>query len=341
MLLSGNYVFTDYLLVILLLVVGLILIIKGGDFFVDGASWLAETSGIPKFIIGATIVSVATTLPEIIVSLISAKESADLAIGNAVGSVTFNTGLIMSLALICAPFKFEKRKEYLFKGVLLTVTMAVLWLFCFNGTDLNNLSFASTGTLPLVGSIILLIFFITFIVENVISAKENAEKEENEEKVKPSKKEVIINLSKLIGGAAGIAIGAILLKDNSISLASMLGVPEKIIGVTIVAVGTSLPELVTMIIAVKKGQSSLSIGNIIGANTIDLAIILPLSSFVVGGAGLNVQGQFLLIDMPVTLAVIAIGVIPSLIFKKFSRWQGITMAAIYLSYFVLNIILVL
>jgi cation:H+ antiporter len=148
----------------------------------------------------------------------------------------------------------------------------------------------------------------------------------------------IINLAKLIGGAAGIAVGAILLKDNAATLAAMAGIPQAVIGVTVLAIGTSLPELVTMIIAVKKGEASLSIGNIIGANTIDLAIILPLSAFIAGGAGLSVTNLHLLITMPVTLLIILIGIVPTLIFKKFSRWQGIVMFVIYLGYFVYNIV---
>ena len=120
----------DVVLICVLLIVGLVLIIKGGDYFVDGASWLAEVSGIPKVIVGATIVSVATTLPEIVVSLITVKSSADAAIGNAVGSVVFNTGIIMAIALIAQPF-IIKRKDYAFKGILLSLVMATFTVISF------------------------------------------------------------------------------------------------------------------------------------------------------------------------------------------------------------------
>ncbi len=342
-------------LICVLLVVGLILIIKGGDYFVDGASWLAEASGIPKFIVGATIVSVATTLPEIVVSLISAKSSPDMAIGNAVGSVVFNSGVIMAIALIAQPFLI-KRKDYAFKGILLTSVMAILFGFSLLGLKGGAITQASQGSLSIVGSIILLILFVVFIVENVISAKKNAlenaqlkqgDLNENvegetqlEEKPVATKKSVTINLIKLIGGAIAIGGGAILLKDNAVKLCILFGLSEALIGVTILAIGTSLPELVTMIIAVKKGQASLSIGNIIGANTIDLAIILPLSAFIVGGA-LPVSFVHLFVTMPTTLLIIAIGIIPTLISKKFSRWQGVLMMGIYLAYFVFNIVYVL
>ncbi len=338
--------FWDVVLICLFLVVGLVLIIKGGDNFVDGASWVAEASGIPKFIVGATIVSVATTLPEIVVSLISAKSQPDMAIGNAVGSVVFNAGVILGIALMCQPFKIE-RKDYAFKGILLVAVMAILALFSFQGVDLKNLSFESTGVFGYIGSAILLILFIVFIVENVISAKKNALESAKlqdiesgeEEKVPTDKKSVITNILKLVLGAAAIAGGAILLKDNAVKLAELAKIPGAVIGVTILAIGTSLPELVTMIIAVKKGQASLSVGNIIGANTIDLALILPLSAFIAGGAGVPVVSEHLLITMPVTLLILAIAIIPTLIFKKFDRWQGITIFAIYSVYFIYNIIM--
>lgn len=328
------------LLIILLLIIGLVLIIKGGDYFVDGASWLAEVSGIPKFIVGATIVSIATTLPEIVVSLISAKSEPDMAIGNAIGSVVFNSGVIMAIALIASPF-IIKRKDYAFKGILLTTVIALLTGFCFIGVNSTPITFETTATFGYVGAVVLLILFIVFIVENVTSAKKNAAKQKEEDKIVATKKSVILNLVKLIVGAGGIAAGAILLKDNAVKLATLAGISQAVIGVTILAIGTSLPELVTMIIAVKKGEASLSIGNIIGANTIDLAIILPLSAFIAGGNGLFVSNIHLLLTMPVTLLVIAIGIIPTLIFKKFSRWQGILMFSIYLAYFIFNILYVI
>ena len=331
----------DIVLIFVLLIVGLVLIIKGGDYFVDGASWLAEVSGIPKFIVGATIVSVATTLPEIVVSLISAKGQPDMAIGNAVGSVVFNSGVIMAIALIAQPFVI-KRKDYAFKGILLTCVMALLFFFSFNRLNIGNpdkvFSPETSGVFGYVGASVLLILFIVFIVENVISAKKASENSEDDDKPVATKKSVTVNLLKLILGAAAIAIGAILLKDNAVKIAQLAGLSEALIGVTILAIGTSLPELVTMIIAVKKGEASLSIGNIIGANTIDLAIILPLSAFIAGGQGLPVGHEHLLLTMPVTLGIVAIGIIPTLVFKKFARWQGITMFTAYLAYFVFNIV---
>ena len=329
-------------LICVLLVVGLVLIIKGGDYFVDGASWLAEVSGIPKVIVGATIVSVATTLPEIVVSLITVKSSPDAAIGNAVGSVVFNAGIIMAIALIAQPF-IIKRKVYAFKSLLLNAVMATFVVVSFISISGEKFALSTNGVFGYVGAALLFIMFIIFIIENVISAKREANNDDEQAVVKPlaTKKSVSINLLKLILGAVAIGGGAILLKDNAVALARIMGVSDALIGVTILAIGTSLPELVTMIIAVKKGEASLSIGNIIGANTIDLTLIMPLSTVIVGGAGLLVSGIHLFVTLPVTLLIIMIGTIPTLISKKFARWQGVLMALIYLAYFVFNIIYVM
>lgn len=328
-------------LICVLLIVGLILIIKGGDYFVDGASWLAEVSGIPKVIVGATIVSVATTLPEIVVSLITVKSSPDAAIGNAVGSVVFNTGIIMAIALIAQPF-IIKRKDYAFKGILLSLVMATFTVISFISVAGKKVSLSTNGVFGYVGAVLLFIMFIVFIIENVISAKREANNDDEQAVVKPlaTKKSVTVNLLKLILGAVAIGGGAILLKENSVAIARIIGVSDALIGVTILAIGTSLPELVTMIIAVKKGEASLSIGNIIGANTIDLALIMPISTLIVGGSGLLVSGIHLFVTLPVTLFIILTGIIPTLIFKKFARWQGLLMALTYLAYFVFNIIYV-
>lgn len=304
--------------VIIMFVLGLFFIVKGGDIFVDAATWIAEATGIPKFIIGATVVSFATTLPELLVSAIAAsKGQNDMAIGNAVGSVTANVGLIMSISVLCMP-ALVKRKEIAFKGSMMI--LAVVCLFVFS-LSLN---------LSLVQSIIMMVIFATFMAENIISGKKSMGREENEGP-KATAKDVVINVTKFILGAAGIVIGADLLVDDGTILAQKMGVSEAIIGVTIIAVGTSLPELVTTITAIVKKQSDLSIGNIIGANIIDLTMILPICAFISKGS-LPVGPQSAYLDMPICLLVISIAIIPTIIFKKLSRWQGALMMCIYIGY---------
>jgi len=207
-------------LVLLLFAVGLICIIKGGDLFVDAATWIAEASGIPKFIIGATVVSFATTMPEMLVSIFSALEgNADIAIGNAVGSVTANTGLIMCLSLICMECTMPRR-QYAVKAVLLLAAIAVLF------------GFTRDGQLSILESVLILVIFVCFIAESLVSARREQSLEAPEQDARPKTdgRTVALNIGKFVLGAAAIVLGAQLLIDNGTALAQMLGVPDAIIG---------------------------------------------------------------------------------------------------------------
>ncbi len=312
--------------IIFLFIVGIVFIVKGGDFFVDAASWIAEVSGIPKLIIGATIVSLATTLPEMLVSVMAAaKKNVDMAIGNAVGSVTANIGLIMAISLICMPAVI-KRADYLMKSLLMLAAASLIVVCGFQG---------ETG----IGiSAVLVLIFFAFLWENVSSAKRSMKEGSQGEKrkLKAGKKEVWVNIAKFVVGAVGIVWGADLLVDNGSALATMVGIPERVIGVTIIAVGTSLPELITTVTAIVKKQSSLSVGNILGANIIDLSLILPLSSFV-SGRPLPITEASARIDLPACLLVGCIAVIPAMIFQRFRRWQGILLLAVYVGYLCLTL----
>ncbi len=334
---------------ILLIAVGIVLIVKGGDWFVDAASWIAKVSGVPTFIIGATIVSVATTLPEVIVSTMAAAEgSVDMAIGNAVGSVNCNVALIMAISLIFMPAKF-KRKDYAAKIFILFIAIALLW------------GLSANGELNMYLSLIVLALFFLFLLENVLSAKKrtktvpdlgdtikvdeynyvsydanfklNPDGTVTGKKVreKPSKKEIIKNVILFALGTAGIVGGAQLLVNYGSELARIIHIPESVISVTIIAVGTSLPELVTTITAIIKKKSELSVGNIIGANIIDVALILPLCSMIAGG-NLAVNAQTLTIDFPFCIAAVGVALIPALIKGKFMRWQGVLLLCGYVAY---------
>ena len=346
----------DIFLIVLLFLLGLVLIIKGGDIFVDSAGWIAEKSGIPKFIIGATIVSFVTTLPELVASIIGTVEgSLGLAVGNAIGSVTANTGLIMSISIIFMPAVI-KRSQYAFKTILLMLITLILGLCLLN------------GHLALWQSIVVILFCIIFMVENVLSAKAMTEKpvleeETSKEEAKEDESEqesskggfvdslkyifsfggedkfsnkttIIFNIIKFVLGGVGIYFGAKLLVDKGVALATILHISEDVIGLTLVAIGTSLPELVTTITAIAKKQSSLSVGNIVGANIIDMSLILPICGFVSGGTLILDSMQTAYLDIPVSLSLMLIAFIPTLITRKFQRWQGILMLAIYIAYLV-------
>lgn len=306
----------SHLIVIILFLIGLLLIIKGGDYFVDSAVWFAEALNVPKFIIGATIVSFATTLPELLVSLFASIEGKNvMAAGNAIGSVTANLGLIMGISLICIP-SVIKRREFAFKGILMAVTCGLLWIF------------SKDGKLGILESIIMLLCFVIFMTENTLTAKNTMTSSDKEE---ISKKDLWKNIFFFIVGIAGIVLGSQLLVDNGSEIARMFGISEGIISVTIIAIGTSLPELVTTLTAISKKQSALSVGNIIGANIIDLAVILPICSLVSGGTA-PVEMQTYAIDIPVCLGIIMMAIVPPLLFKRMYRIQGILMLVAYIAY---------
>ena len=306
---------------LLLFVIGLVLIVKGGDLFVDAASWIAEVSGIPKFIVGATIVSLATTLPEMIVSVMAAVEGkVDMAVGNAVGSVTANTALIFAIAVLFMTVELTRR-QYLTKSMILIASSAVVLLASL------------TGQFQFWGTIVLFLLFFAFIFENVKQAKLEMH---DAEKPEFFGKELTKNLVMFVLGAAGIVVGSRLLVDSGSAIAAYLGVPESIIAVTLVAVGTSLPELVTTITSIIKKQSSLSAGNIIGANIIDLCLILPLCDLV-SAEKLPISHQSIVLDMPVCLLVVVTCVLPMLLRQKSSKVQGAVLLVLYIGYLIVLI----
>ena len=297
-------------------IVGLVLTIKGGDWFVDSASWFAEATGIPKFVVGATVVSFATTLPELLVSVRAAMNgSAQLAIGNAVGSVTANTTLIMGVSLV-AMAGVVSRKSFSLKGGLLLASVV--------GLTLLSLS----KSLPTWSAFVLWAIFLVFMISNLIEGKKGAA---NDTIDSYEKKEVPAKILWFVIGTASIVFGAEFLVSSGKTIASSMGISETIIGFTVIALGTSLPELVTTLTAIRKKESSLSVGNIIGANIIDTTLILPLCA-VINGESLPVERINLVFDFPVCIAACAIAVVPTIIQGRFKKWQGFALLAIYALY---------
>lgn len=315
------------LITVVLFLLGVLLIVKGGDWFVDAATWMAEVTGIPKFIVGATIVSLATTLPELIVSALASLEGkVDMAIGNAVGSVIANTGLILAISLLFMAGPVARR-QFNGKALLLIAATPALWLGC------------RSGRLTLMGSALVFVIFVAYIVENIIKTREIVAYDATGamEATTADKADLPKNLVLFVAGTVGIVVGARLLVDNGSELARILGVPENIIALTFVAIGTSLPELVTTVTAIVKKQSSLSVGNIVGANIIDMTMILPVCAALSGGA-LTVGAQTIAIDLPAALIVSLIALVPPMFTQRFYKWQGAALLAAYAGY--LAIILV-
>lgn len=306
---------------VLLFLLGLLLIIKGGDWFLDGAVWIAEATGVPRFIIGATIVSLATTLPELTVSVTGTLQGeVDLAVGNAVGSVTANLGLILGISLVCIP-SAVKRAQFQLKALLMVLGAAML------------LVLSRGGVLKAGPGLTLFVIFAFYLWSNLRDAKAGMAQNRDERPRTVSRRQMVEKLFLFALGITAIVIGSQLLINYGSELALLMGVPASIIGVTMVAIGTSLPELVTTLTAIAKKEASMSVGNIIGANVIDLTMILPVCSAVSGGH-LVIGSQTTALDLPVCLGICCLAVLPPLVKGRFYRWQGVLMLAAYAAYVV-------
>ena len=323
---------------VLLFVIGLAIIIKGGDWFVEAAVWLAEITGVPKMLIGATIVSLATTLPELFVSLFAVTGGSQaLGIGNAIGSVICNTGLILALSIAVRPSTIEK--ELFFKKVaIMVLSLAAVFIFSLD------------GTLTRLESVPLVVLLGLFVYMNIRHARRSMlEAQKQVRHINTNTKSTLINIGKFVLGAAGIVIGAQLLVNNGVKIAAALGVSEGIIGVSIIAIGTSLPELVTTLTALRKKETSLGIGNILGANILNIALILSVCGLIAPN-GLSIGAETmsfgaksisrtLCIDMPVAALLFAILIIVPVLMKgKLKRLQGIIMLAVYIGFIALLVI---
>lgn len=299
--------------------VGLLLICKGGDWFVDAASAIARALGIPKYIVGATIVSFATTMPEILVSVAAAlKGSAVMAIGNAVGSVSANTGIILGVSLFCLPSVIDRR-EYLTKNILYLGCLLLLFI------SFRDRSFDAGDCLFLLGGGIL---FLLMNVKNTMTGRTERERLPGGKRALPGR------LCFFALGAACVVVGSELLIDSACALARQFQISEEIISVTILAMGTSLPEFVTTITAILKKESSLSVGNIVGANVIDTAFILPICTLLTGQP-LSVAPQMAEIDMPICILLSVMALTPMLVRGRSRRVDGAAVFAVYMVYFLI------
>lgn len=312
---------------ILLFLLGFVLLIKGGDWFVDGAAGIAHRFHLPELLIGATVVSIGTTLPEVMVSSqAAAAGNAGISYGNAIGSIICNTSLIAALTVAIKPGKV-KRSSLMLPSAFFAGAAIVY----------SAIAYTVGGFTRLMG-IGFLAVFVVYIIVSVLQMKKHpemadGESEEEETKERPLWLELVL----LVVGAAVIAVGANLLVNNGTKIAQWLGVPDSVIGLTMVALGTSLPELITAITSLMKGHGALSLGNVIGANLFNIILVsgmaITISPFRIPAektiAGMNAS---LVVDVPLMLIVMAILVIPALIKQKLSRWQGILLLLLYVAF---------
>ena len=311
------------LIPVLLFIVGLLFLIKGGDWFVDGASALARRFHLPELLIGATVVSIGTTLPEVMVSTMSALSGhGEIAYGNAIGSVICNAALIAAITIAVRPGRVDPK------------TLKTPVAFFFAAAAIYCIAAYVFGRFTRVMGIIMLAVFVAYMAANVLQMKNTpaGEQEASEEEM-PLAKTLIL----LVLGAVLIAVGANLLVDNGTLIAQALGVPESVIALTFVALGTSLPELVTAITSLVKGHSDLSLGNVVGANVFNLVLVsgmsITLAPFTIPqSATLFGINSSLVLDLPVMLTVMLILTVPALVKGKLNRAQGILLLAIYAAF---------
>jgi len=312
---------------ILLFAIGLVLLIKGGDWFVDGATGVAKRFHIPELLIGATVVSIGTTLPEVMVSAISAAQgSGAMAYGNAIGSIICNTSLIAAITVAIKPCGADRK------------TMLVPVLFFFGAAISYAIVAYVSGTFSRAFGIGLLTVFVVYMVMNTLQAVKDSKNNKQTDEVVEGK--AIKDIALLIVGAVLIAGGAKLLVDNGTEIAKAVGIPQSVIALTFVALGTSLPELVTAITSLVKGHGALSLGNIIGANLFNIILVSGVS-VTISPFGLNESlangsiksigtlNSSLVVDVPLMLTVMVILTVPTLFKQRLSRWQGILLLMLY------------
>ena len=302
---------------LLFLVIGMIFLIKGADFFVDGASRVAKAFNIPSLIIGLTLVSIGTSLPELSVSVNAALTgNADISYGNVIGSNIFNVFVVIGASAIFTPMIIDKSMKKYDVPILLGI-YGLFTIFSFVITP---------NILDRVESIIFCILFIGYLVFLVLrTKKENAGKEEEEEE-KPRK--MWVNIVFIILGLAGIVAGGEFVVTTAENLALMAGMSKLLVGLTIVAVGTSLPELVTSMVAAKKGENDIAVGNAVGSSIFNILLILGVASTI---APIGFETSTII---DVVAMIVSAGMVMLFAFKgsKVNRWQGLLMILVYAVY---------
>lgn len=312
----------------IILIIGFVLLIKGADYFVDGSSAIAKKVGIPSVIVGLTLVSLGTSAPELAVSVISSIQgNNDITLGNVIGSNLFNSLVVLGVSAMIVPLVIKKKdtKRDFSVNIFSTILVVVLTLvgFLLGGKVISRLD-----------GIILLICTLIYMVILIFQSKGNNSEDISEiEDIKLSTK-IILSII----GVAGITIGGQLVVNSSKEIATTFGISDKLIGLTIVAIGTSLPELVTSVVAILKGEDDIALGNILGSNTFNLLLILGTASAI---NSIKVSTS-LFIDLAVLLVVTLF--IGALVFinkkeeKTISRKEGFLLIMVYIVYTVYVII---
>lgn len=306
-------------IMVLLFAIGLIMLVKGGDWFLDSTIWIGNITGISFGIIGAILVSVATTLPEFFVSVISSRQGfSDMAVGNAIGSYICNIALVIGVVSIIRPIKIDS--DYFgLKGAMM---FAYLSLFYY---------FAADGIVTYKDGKLLILLVLLFMLLNFVEHRRHDAGIKRSEIDNKDKKKSILNIGKFISGGILIILGANLLIKAGIELASFFRIPKLVISLTLLAIGTSLPEITTGISATMKNKQSISVGNILGANILNITLVLGVSALV-SNKGLIITAKTINRDLPIAVLVSLIFILSGILFKKIGRIAGITLLSIYIGY---------
>lgn len=304
-------------MVVVFLLLGIVFLLVGGDLLVKSSAALASKLNVSPFLIGITVVSFGTSAPELLVSLNAALQgSAGIAIGNVIGSNIANIALVLGLTILIRPINVES-KRYLFSWMIMLVSSVMFYGFSMDGIidPIDGLFFISG-----------LILFISLSIRYRHSSID-------EEEIEEGMNSRMIPLYFILG-AAGLYFGSEFLVANSVIIAKYFGLSEFVIGITIVALGTSLPELVTSVIAILKGQSSISIGNLIGSNIFNVFAVLGITSLV---RPLGADTNLLISDLPIMLGVTLLLGLFLFISRKLRRIEGVLLISIYLIYVAFSI----
>lgn len=310
----------------LILIIGFILLIKAADYFVDASVNIAKAFKVSEIVIGATIVSIGTTLPETLVSAVSAyKGHGDISYGNALGSIICNTALIAGTSFLFAPSNINKKSAKM-PIIFFFVSLAIYSFFAY-----------TYGGFTRFHGVLLIMIFIVYIFYTIFAEKKQSNKqlnEDNESVIESDNINIAKEFFTLAVSAIVIAFAANILVDSAINIARKFNVPESVIGITIVAFGTSLPEFTTVVTSIIKKHSNLSYGNIIGANLFNVILVSGLAIFINPFDLPKVNEIFginssLVIDIPLAFLVMLIFSIPPLINGKTKRWQGVALILIY------------
>lgn len=305
----------------ILFLIGFVLITKGADIFINCTVDIGKKTKISEIILGATIVSFATTLPELTVSLFASLDGhTTMSLGNAVGSIICNTGLVLGLVAFISPFSVDK-KMFFSKSVLLLICVILLLLL---GID---------KSITKIDSILLLTMLAIYMYSNYKSVVEKGSKSRinNTSKVKGNN-----NLGEWVKivllfalGLIMMVLGSRLLVDNGVIIAEWIGVPQGVISLTVIALGTSLPELVSSLTAIKKNHHAISVGNILGANILNIVSVIGISSI---PNDIPILSQNMRIDFPFMIVLLLILILPTIKKNKLYRFQGLIMLIVYLIY---------